>query len=165
MLLAAAPAIAPGTFLERGQSLLGLIVFLLIAWGIGRMRGTRGVPWRIVLWGVALQFAFGLLVLFTPKFLILVQDAIQKLLDFSNEGVAMLFGNVGKDRVEVKDAAGAVIGVADIGYQFAIRVLPTIIFVSLLTAVLYHIGVLTWVVSGLAWIMRKTMGTSGAARR
>ena len=163
MLLAVAPVIPHGTVLERGQSFLGLVVFLLIAFGIGRLRGTRGVPWRIVGWGVALQFAFGVLVLFTPRILVLVQDAIQALLSFSDQGVAMLFGNVGKDQILVTDPTGkTTIGVAQIGYQFAIRVLPTIIFVSLLTAVLYHIGVLTFVVSGLAWLMRKTMGTSGA---
>jgi concentrative nucleoside transporter, CNT family len=45
---------------------------------------------------------------------------------------------------------------------FAITVLPTIMFVSMLTAILYHLGVLTWIVHGLAWLMQKTMKTSGA---
>ena len=163
MLLAVvAPVIPPGTLLERGQSLLGLVVFILIAFAIGRLRGANGIPWRIVLWGIALQFAFGSIVLFSPRVLLAVQFAIQRLLDFSDEGVAMLFGNLGRDEVSVTDSGGAVIGIAQVGFQFAIRVLPTIIFVSLLTAVLYHIGVLTLVVSGLAWVMRKTMGTSGA---
>jgi CNT family concentrative nucleoside transporter len=163
MLLAAvAPAIPPGTLLERGQSLLGLLVFLVIAYAIGRLRGARGVPWRIVLWGVALQFLFGSIVLFSPGVLLGVQFAIARLLEFSDQGVAMLFGNLGKDAVTVTNPEGAVIGIAQVGFQFALRVLPTIVFVSLLTAVLYHIGLLTLVVSGLAWIMRKTMGTSGA---
>lgn len=162
MLLAAAPVVLPGTVLERGQSLLGLVVFLLIAWGIGRLRGARGVPWRVVGWGLALSFAFGSIVLFSPAVLLAVQFAIAKLLEFSDQGVAMLFGNLGKDVVSVTTPEGTVIGVAQVGFQFALRVLPTIIFVSLLTAVLYHIGVLTVIVSGLAWVMRKTMGTSGA---
>lgn len=163
MLLAVvAPVIPPGTFLERGQSLLGLIAFLVIAFAIGRIRGARGIPWRIILWGIALQFVFGSIVLYSPDVLYVVQAAIQKLLDFSDQGVAMLFGNLGKDVVTVTNPDGSIIGVAQVGFQFALRVLPTIIFVSLLTAVLYHIGVLTLVVSGLAWVMRKTMGTSGA---
>ena len=163
MLLAAvAPVVAPGTFLERGQSLLGLVVFLLIAFGIGRLRGTRTTPWRIILWGVGLQFAFGSIVLFSPGILLGVQYAIARLLEFSDQGVAMLFGNLGSNEVTVTNPEGTVIGVAQVGFQFALRVLPTIIFVSLLTAVLYHLGILTIVVSGLAWVMRKTMGTSGA---
>lgn len=162
LLVAAAPAVEPGTLLERGQSLLGLFVFLLVAFAIGRLRGARSVPWRIVIWGVALQFAFGSIVLFSPRLLLGVQYAIESLLRFSDEGVAMLFGNLGRDVVSVTDAEGTVIGVAEIGFQFALRVLPTIIFVSLLTAVLYHIGVLTLIVGALAWLMRKTMGTSGA---
>jgi CNT family concentrative nucleoside transporter len=163
MLLAAAPVVPPGTVFERAQRLLGLVVFLLIAYGVGRLRGARGpVPWRIVIWGVALSFAFGSIVLFSPRILLGVQFAIAKLLEFSDQGVAMLFGNLGSDAVKVTNPEGTVIGVAQVGFQFALRVLPTIIFVSLLTAVLYHIGLLTWVVSGLAWVMRKTMGTSGA---
>jgi CNT family concentrative nucleoside transporter len=163
MLLAVAPAVPPGTLSERGQSLLGLVVFLLLAFAIGRLRGARRpVPWRVVGWGMVLSFAFGSIVLFSPKVLLAVQFAIAKLLEFSDQGVAMLFGNLGKEVVEVKSPAGTVLGVADVGFQFALRVLPTIIFVSLLTAVLYHVGVLTWLVAGLAWVMRKTMGTSGA---
>lgn len=162
MIAAIAPVVPPGSLLERGQSLLGLVVFLIAAYAIGRCRGARGVPWRIVIWGVALQFVFGSIVLFSPKVLLAVQFAIARLLEFSDQGVAMLFGNLGKDEVTVTNPEGSIIGVAQVGFQFALRVLPTIIFVSLLTAVLYHIGVLTLVVSGLAWIMRKTMGTSGA---
>jgi CNT family concentrative nucleoside transporter len=68
--------------------------------------------------------------------------------------------NEAQDPVVADD--GTVIGVAKIGFIFAVTVLPTIIFVSLLTAMLYHLGVLTLVVHALAWLMHKTMGTSGA---
>ncbi len=164
MLLADALPVPHGTIPERLQSLFGLFVFILIAFAIGRLRGAKTIPWRVIIGGIILQFAFGLIVLFSPRFLTVVQEAIQKLLEFSDQGVALIFGNLGKDRIlATSDADGKVpIGFVQIGYQFAIRVLPTIIFVSLLTAVLYHIGVLTLVVRGLAWLMQKTMGTSGA---
>jgi CNT family concentrative nucleoside transporter len=163
--LAAAPAIPPGTLAERGQALLGLFVFILIAFLIGRARGARCFPVRVVLWGVALQFAFGAIVLFAPAVLETVQLAIKRLLDFSNAGASLVFGNLIANSVSVtkeSGGGGGVVGYAQVGFVFAFSVIPTIIFVSMLTAVLYHLGVLTWVVHGLAWIMRKTMGCSGA---
>src|SRR5256714_7109571 len=76
----------------------------------------------------------------------------------------MVFGNLLANPVNVtrNQDGGPVVGYAQIGFVFAFSVLPTIIFIAMLTAVFYHIGILTWVVHGLAWVMRKTMGTSGA---
>jgi concentrative nucleoside transporter, CNT family len=155
-----APVVPPGTLAERGQSLFGLFVFIAIAFLIGRLRGGKTVPWRVLLWGVALQFGFGLLVLNAPGFLTTTQLAIQKLLDFSNAGARVIFGNL-VDSVPVT-SNGQTVGVAQVGFLFGFIVLPTIIFVSMLTAILYHLGILTVVVHGLAWVMRRTMGTSGA---
>ncbi|MGH7178254.1 MAG: nucleoside recognition domain-containing protein, partial [Tepidisphaeraceae bacterium] len=163
MILADAPVMAPGTLLERSQSLVGLFAFILIAFVIGRLRGARGFPSRVVIWGIVLQFAFGAIVLYAPRVLEQVQLAIQKLLDFSNAGASMVFGEtLVKGKSVVTDSGGTTVGWAQVGFIFAIVVLPTIIFISMLTAMLYHIGVLTWVVHGLAWLMQKTMGTSGA---
>ncbi|MFT3786421.1 MAG: nucleoside transporter C-terminal domain-containing protein [Tepidisphaeraceae bacterium] len=161
MLFATAPVVPAGTFLERGQSLLGLFAFIVISYLIGRVRGAKGIPWRVIIFGTILQFAFGLLVLNTPSILVTVQLAIQKLLEFTNEGSAVIFGNFVKE-VPVNDPAGKQIGIANIGFMFGFVVLPTIIFVSMLTAILYHLGILTVIVHGLAWLMRRTMGTSGA---
>jgi CNT family concentrative nucleoside transporter len=168
LVIAATPPPTPhGTLPERMQSLLGLIAFTVIAWMIGRVRGARArVPVRTIAWGFILQFAFGAIVLFAPTVLEAVQLAIQKLLDFSNAGAEMVFGPnlVHGVAPATADAAGktTVVGWTQIGFVFAITVLPTIIFISMLTAVLYHLGILTWVVHGLAWLMQKTMGTSGA---
>ena len=156
-----------GTLAERAQSLLGLVIFTLLAFAIGRLRGHRTrVPARTIVWGFILQFAFGAIVLFSPTILERVQEAIQKLLDFSNEGAAMVFGpNLVHEWAPImaaRDPHGAVVGWAHLGFIFAITVLPTIIFVSMLTAVLYHLGILTWVVHGLAWLMQISMKTSGA---
>ena len=43
----------------RLQSLFGLFVFVFLAFLIGRMRGSKTIPWRVILWGIALQFIFG----------------------------------------------------------------------------------------------------------
>jgi CNT family concentrative nucleoside transporter len=74
----------------------------------------------------------------------------------------MIFGSLADRTVPVTAPDGAPLGVARIGTIFAVVVLPTIIFVSTLTAILYHTGVMTAVVHALAWVMQKTMGTSGA---
>src|SRR5262249_26586045 len=64
--------------------------------------------------------------------------------------------------VNVTSDTGQHIGVANLGFIFGVVVLPTIIFIAMLTAILYHTGVMTAVVHGLAWVMQKSMGTSGA---
>jgi CNT family concentrative nucleoside transporter len=77
----------------------------------------------------------------------------------------MVFGNLIGTPFKVTqnlEGTGPVSGYAQIGFVFAFSVLPTIIFIAMLTAVFYHVGILTWVVHALAWVMRKTMGTSGA---
>src|SRR5207244_11007221 len=73
-----------------------------------------------------------------------------------------LFGNLIRDAVPVVSPAGNPIGVAQVGFTFGVVVLPTIIFVAMLTAILYHTGIMTAVVHALAWVMQKSMGTSGA---
>jgi nucleoside permease NupC len=74
-LVAAAPIVPHGTLLERPQSLLGLISFTSFAFVIGRMRGARTIPWRIILWGTILEIVFGGIVLFAPHVLEAVQYA------------------------------------------------------------------------------------------
>ncbi|HQY87734.1 MAG TPA: nucleoside transporter C-terminal domain-containing protein [Tepidisphaeraceae bacterium] len=163
-LLFIAQSIPHGTLGERAQSLFGLFVFLLIALAFGKIWRTNGstrvpFPWRVVIWGFILQFVFASLVLFSPGVLVTVQNAINKLLDYSNAGSKLIFGETLVSGTSVRAADGSII---KIGQVFAFFVLPTIVFVSMLTAILYHIGVLKIVVHGFAWIMRKTTGTSGA---
>jgi CNT family concentrative nucleoside transporter len=150
------------TLPERAQSLFGLFVFVFLALLIGRLRGSKIIPWRVIIWGIILQFAFAAMVLLKPQVLEAVQYAIQKLLDYTLAGVRMIFGDLSEMRLRVVDNADKPIGFAILGVVFAIRILPTIIFISTLTAMLYHMGIMTAVVRGLAWVMQKTMGTSGA---
>lgn len=160
---ASGPLAAPhGTAAERLQSLFGLVAFTVLAFLIGKVRGATKFPWRIVMWGTILDFVFGAIVLFSPRVLEAIQNAIQQLLDFTKVGARMIFGNLVDSTVPVVSATGAPAGVAQVGFIFAVVVLPTIVFVAMLTAILYHTGVMTAVVHGLAWVMRKTMGTSGA---
>lgn len=149
------------TWEERLRALLGIPAFLGIAW-LCSVDRTR-TPWRLVGWGMALQVIFAILVLRTAPgrwtFSVL-NDLITKLLSYSNEGARFLFGNLVGLTVPVE--VGAQTGLARTGALFAFSVLPTIIFFSSMMAVLYHVGLMPFIVDKLARIMQRTLGTSGA---
>jgi CNT family concentrative nucleoside transporter len=161
--LADAPPVPTSTLLERSQSLLGLICFTLLSYGIGKARGSRTrTPARLVIWGIILQFACGAIVVWNRAFLIAINDAVDALLGYTHEGTLLVFGHLSDLMGAPVTSGGATVGyAADVGY-FAFFVLPTIIFFSSLTAVAYHIGIMQYIVQGLAWIMSRSMGTSGA---
>lgn len=158
------------TVLERLRSLVGLFVLGLMAWGLSTDRSR--VPWRVIGWGLALQFAFALFILKTSigaDVFDLAGDVVVRLLGFTLDGAAFIFGNLVYDTVpvgtEVVGQGGfqAMPGqVARTGATIAFSVLPTIIFFSALMTVLYHLGIMQMLVRGAAWVMQKTMGTSGA---
>ncbi|HEY8483799.1 MAG TPA: nucleoside transporter C-terminal domain-containing protein [Longimicrobiales bacterium] len=156
---------------DRLVSALGLVTLLVLAWLLSMDRRT--IPWRVVLWGTALQFVFGVFILKTPvgeRLFAAVNDVVVALLGFTVEGARFLFGNLVWNTVPVGtgEAGGnapvsAVPGmVAETGAFFAFNVLPTIIFFSSLMTVLYHLGIMQAVVRGMAWVMQRTMRTSGA---
>jgi len=127
----------------------GIIVFLLIAWGMSSNR--KLVKWRIVAIGIGLQFLIAILVLnvpFVASGFAYVGKFFVQISEFTKEGSVFLFGNL---------ATGE-----GIGHIFAFQVLPTIIFFSALTSLLYYLGVLQFIVKGLAWLMSRAMGLSGA---
>ncbi|NIA18588.1 MAG: NupC/NupG family nucleoside CNT transporter [Simkaniaceae bacterium] len=133
------------------QGILGIIVLLALAHGISVNR--KAINYRIVVWGLGLQITFALLILKTPfgkPFFELIDQLIRKLLSFSDAGSDFLFKSFGTGVVE-----GPLM-------NFAFRVLPTIIFFSSLMAILYHIGVMQWVVKWIARGMQKTLKTSGS---
>ncbi len=155
---------------ERLVSLLGMFVLLFSAWLMSANR--RVVPWRVIGWGLALQFLFAVFILRTPLGAAIFQganDVIVALLGFTVEGARFLFGNLVWNNVPVgpgtpgtNGPVGTVTAVANAGASFAFNVLPTIIFFSSLMTVLYHLGVMQRAVKGMAWVMMRTMRTSGA---
>jgi len=168
---AEAPVVPPSSLPQRVQSLAGFAVLMGVAWGVGRVRGNRRLPARRLLaWGILLQFLFGAIVVWNRAFLTAINATIDALLGFTRAGAGMVFGNLIQNNVPVGAATGypAMDPIlpsgswANIGAYFAFFVLPTIVFFACLTAVLYHIGIMQYIVQGLAWIMSKSMGTSGA---
>ena len=155
----------------RFVSLLGMITLLFLGWLFSADRRT--VPWRVLIWGTVLQFIFALFILRTPlgeRIFAGVNDVVVALLGFTVQGARFIFGDLVWNNVPV--GAGAAGGnapmvatpgtVAQTGAFFAFNVLPTIIFFSSLMTVLYYLGVMQKVVKGMAWVMMRTMRTSGA---
>ncbi|MFN7698549.1 MAG: NupC/NupG family nucleoside CNT transporter [Deltaproteobacteria bacterium] len=130
----------------RLVSLAGLASMIFLAWALSYDR--KAFPWRIVLYGTGLQLVFGVLVLRTRAglwFFSALNDAVTRLLTFTGEGSRFLFGDY-----------------LDEHFTVALNVLPTIIFFSALMTVLYHLGVMQRVVKAVAWVMQRTLKTSGA---
>ncbi len=101
-----------------------------------------------------------------------MSDVVNVMLGFTEDGARFVFGNLVKNNVPVgtplgDPQMGPIIGQnqsgwASTGAFFAFSVLPTIIFFSSLMTVLYHFGIMQAVVKAMAWVMQKTMKTSGA---
>jgi len=135
--------------LARFTGLLGLIVFLGLAYAFSTNR--RAIRWKTVVWGLGLQivFAFGVIKWDEgQKILKSVSTFITGLLGHSADGSGLVFGYLGIPSNPLS--------------VFAFAVLPTIIFVSAFFAILYHIGLMQQIIKVVAWVMQWTMGTSGA---
>ncbi len=136
---------------DRARGLMGMAAILAAAFYLSENR--RAVSWRVVFWGLSLQWLFAILVLRVPagvRVLRRAGDAVEAMLGCAMAGAEFVFG---KDMVDPKGPAG---------FVFAFRVLPTVIFVAALFAVLYHLGIMQRIVRVVAWLMAWLMGTSGA---
>ena len=135
--------------MARFTGLLGVFALLGVAYALSTDR--RAIRWRTVGWGLGLQILFAFLVLkwtLGQQILRVGAGGVTSLLAHSVDGSSMVFGKLGDPASPLQTLAFAV--------------LPTIIFVSALFAMLYHLGVMQWVIRGFAWLMQRTMGTSGA---
>jgi CNT family concentrative nucleoside transporter len=138
-------------------SLLGLVVFVGVAWAISSHR--KIFPWRVVLCGLGLQFLFGFLILrtsFGESVFDFCQRGVTKLIGFADEGSKMVFGPLA-DTGLLSEKLGP-----GNGFIFVITVTATIILVAAMSSLLYHYGVLQLIVRGTAWIMQRLMRTSGS---
>ena len=137
-------------------SLLGMVAFIALGWLLSNNR--RAFPWRTVLWGLGLQFAFALFILHTPigeRLFSAATEMVGQLNLYALEGAKMVFGPLA-DSAKLDKGFGPGSGV------FAILIAATIILISALSALLYHWGVLQKIVAGMAWVMMRTMRTSGS---
>ena len=156
--------------LQRLRSLVGLFLLALVAWLMSVDR--KNIPWRVVIWGISLQILFAFLILKTPvgaEVFGVMNRVVVALLGFTVEGASFIFGDlvyntvpVGTGTVGPGDFVATPGQVANTGAFIAFNVLPTIIFFSSLMTVLYHVGIMQVAVKGMAFVMQRTMRTSGA---
>lgn len=133
------------------QPVLGILFMIGLCLVLSRNRREALRRWRIIVWGIALQFAFALLVLKSPvgePFFKVLDGAFLALLDYANEGAKFVFKDLADSKREP--------------VILAFSVLTSIIFFASLMAILYHLRIMQAVVKASAWIMARTMGTSGA---
>lgn len=156
------------SLIERLTSFVGLFGFCGLSWLISENRSA--IRWRPVAWAIGLQLVFGLVVLspWLQGLFIALNDGVGKLLSFSNDGATFAFRSIEPHFVDVPTETGGVESRSFVGVvsppmkSFATWILPTIIFFSTLMSILYHLNVMQVVVRGIAGVMMKTIGTSGA---
>jgi concentrative nucleoside transporter, CNT family len=134
--------------LGRLTGILGLLSMVGLAYLFSTNR--KAIRARTVAWGLALQIIFAFLVLrveFGRRVFAWLGEVITRFLGYSYAGSTFLFGDLGKPGQPV---------------YIAFKVLPTIIFVAAFFAILYHYGIMQFIIRQMARVMMKFMGTSGA---
>lgn len=170
----------PLEILQRLVPLVGILFFIGISLAVSTNRRAAMKRWDLILWGVGLQIAFALIILkwsYAQMAFAWFNDAFVALIGAADYGSYFVLGQVTSyewapaasfattDYVDaaVAHAADPTAPPPRAGFfNFAFMLLPTIIFFSALTSVLYHLGILQLIVRGIAWVMQKTLKTSGA---
>src|SRR5712664_266602 len=134
----------------RFTGILGLLAMLGLAYIFSTNR--LAIRLKTVAWGLGLQFAFAVFVLKLDAGRRAFQkagDVVNQLLSYAFAGSQFVFGDLGKQG-------------SHLGFYFAFQVLPTIIFIAAFFAVLYHYGIMQFIIKIAAWVMTRVMGASGA---
>ena len=132
------------------HSVLGMLAIVAFAYAVSSNR--QAVAWKTIGMAFAIQFIVGGIALFTSwgnRALSAAADVIGSLLSYSRAGIDFMFG-----QLAAYDGP--------IGFVFAVNVLPVVVFFSAFIAVLYHLGVMMWVVRILGGGLRRFLGTSHA---
>lgn len=150
-------------FVSIFRGMFGILLLVGIAFLLSNNK--KIINWRLVATGLGLQFLFALLIIrgeyfaqfFSPLgwpkvFFQWVSGFFVVVLNFTTQGAKFIFGDLALSPGTENS----------MGMFFAFQVLPTIIFFASLMAVLYHLGIMQRIVQGMAWVMAKLLGTSGA---
>lgn len=133
------------------RGLLGMIALVLIAFLLSKNRSQ--INWKLVLKGILLQIILALLILKVPFVEVgfdFISKAFVKVVDMAHEGALFVFGSVVDGEM------------SPIVKNFVTWILPSVIFFSALSSLLYYWGILQKVVLAMAWIMKRLMGLSGS---
>ncbi|NQZ23556.1 MAG: NupC/NupG family nucleoside CNT transporter [Colwellia sp.] len=135
------------------RGVIGIFVLLAIAYGLSKHKKSINI--RTVGFAFLLQILLGAFVLYLPAgkdFLTAITASVQSVIDSAKVGINFLFGGLGTDAMYENG----------VGFVFAIRVLPNIIFFSSLIAVLYYLGIMQWVIKIIGGSLQKLLKTSKA---
>lgn len=139
-------------------SFLGIFGLCAIAWIFSENRQFKYIPWRVIIWGIGLQLVLGFFVFWFPPTrtgLEWFTSLLDGVFNAADTGARFVFG---KNIVPIPGEVPPV----NLGYIFAFRALPTVVFFSGLMALLYNIGVIQIITEVFAKIFYKTMRLSGA---
>jgi CNT family concentrative nucleoside transporter len=133
------------------RGILGVSALIFIAFLLSKNK--KKIDWPLVIKGILLQIVLALLILKVPFIEVgfdFISKSFVKVVDMAHEGAMFVFSSVitGEMSPMVKN--------------FATWVLPSVIFFSALTSLLYYWGILQKIVYGMAWVMKRLMGLSGA---
>ena len=150
-------------FISVLRGIIGIALLVGIAFIFSNNKSR--ISWRLVFGGLALQLVFAILILkgedlrsfffilaWPKDFFNWISYFFVLVLNFTSAGAKFIFGDLAKP----PGTEGS------LGSFFAFQVLPTIIFFASLMSVLYYLGIMQLIVKGMAWIMARTLGTSGA---
>ncbi len=142
--------------MERYVGLSGVAAIFLLAFALSNNR--RAIDMRLVVCGICLQLVLAVFILKTPwgqGLFQLMGHAVETLLGFASHGTSFILGPLNDSAKMV-----ALFGPPG-GFVFAFKVIPTLIFVSSLSALAYHLGLMQRVVESIAWLIYRVMGASG----
>lgn len=155
--------------MEIVRGILGLIMLVGIAYLFSKHK--KSINWKLVITGILIQFTLALFVFkeiqipFTEislsSIFSFLASFFTQLLSFTDAGAQFIFGNW-PDSAQIFKLGSEGRVEHTIGYVFAFKVLPTVVFFSALTSLLYYLGILQKIVYGFAWVLSKTMRLSGA---
>ncbi len=136
------------TITSLWKGVLGMAVLLVIAFVLSNNR--KNINWKTVGFGLSAQLLLAIGVLKVPFIRSVFEflgSIFINILDYTRAGSTFLFGNL--------------MNVETFGFVFVFQILPTIIFFSALTSLLFYLGVIQVIVKGLAWILTKLLNVSG----
>ncbi|UCH45642.1 MAG: hypothetical protein JSV11_02755 [Nitrospiraceae bacterium] len=139
-------------------SFAGIFILMAFAWLLSENR--KVINWRVILWGSVLQMLFALFIFIVPAgadVFMFINDVLVKVIDVASSGTKFLFG-----RLALPPGTTNEWGEESLGFIFAVQVLPQIIFFASLMAVLYYVGIMSWLVRIFAKIFTRLMKISGA---
>lgn len=133
------------------RGIFGIFILILISFIFSSNR--KKINWRVVGKGLTLQLLLALGVLFVPFIETIFEfmgAGFVLILDFTNAGTNFLFKSFVTNQIEMANI------------NFVIQILPTIIFFSALTSLLFYLNIIQYIVFGFAWVMTRFMKLSGA---